>query len=65
VSANGAITLTESMRGVPAGESWVSVDSDASGRFLVAAAGRSAAVLFEGGNWDKLITVPLETLELG
>ncbi|MEY4211959.1 MAG: hypothetical protein RL458_184, partial [Pseudomonadota bacterium] len=45
VSANGAITLTESMRGVPAGESWVSVDSDASGRFLVAAAGRSAAVL--------------------
>jgi hypothetical protein len=25
---------------------------------------RRAAVLFEGGNWDKLITVPLATLEL-
>jgi hypothetical protein len=25
--------------------------------------GRMAAVLFEGGNWDKLVTVPLGTLE--
>ena len=25
---------------------------------------RKAAVLFEGGNWDKLITFPLEHLEL-
>jgi hypothetical protein len=25
--------------------------------------GSRAAVLFEGGNWDKLITVPLTTLE--
>ena len=24
--------------------------------------GSMAAVLFEGGNWDKLITVPLKTL---
>ena len=23
-----------------------------------------AAVLFEGGNWDKLLTIPLEHLEL-
>ena len=23
-----------------------------------------AAVLFEGGNWDKLITLPLEVLEV-
>ena len=25
---------------------------------------RKAAVLFEGGNWDKLITFPLNHLEL-
>jgi hypothetical protein len=25
--------------------------------------GRSAAVLFEGGNWDKLVTMPLGTLQ--
>tara|TARA_Y100000589_G_C27076525_1_gene597726 strand:+ start:132 stop:305 length:174 start_codon:yes stop_codon:yes gene_type:complete len=25
---------------------------------------KKAAVLFEGGNWDKLITFPLESLEL-
>jgi hypothetical protein len=24
---------------------------------------RRAAVLFEGGNWDKLVTLPLATLE--
>jgi hypothetical protein len=24
---------------------------------------RRAAVLFEGGNWDKLVTLPLTTLE--
>ncbi len=23
-----------------------------------------AAVLFEGGNWDKLVTIPLEDLEV-
>ncbi len=23
-----------------------------------------AAVLFEGGNWDKLLTIPIEDLEL-
>jgi hypothetical protein len=23
-----------------------------------------AAVLFEGGNWDKLVTMPLTSLEL-
>ena len=25
--------------------------------------GSRAAVLFEGGNWDKLVTLPLTTLE--
>ena len=25
---------------------------------------RSAAVLFEGGNWDKLVTIQLTNLEL-
>ena len=25
---------------------------------------KKAAVLFEGGNWDKLITFPLNTLDL-
>ena len=25
---------------------------------------KKAAVLFEGGNWDKLITFPLQELEL-
>jgi hypothetical protein len=25
--------------------------------------GARAAVLFEGGNWDKLVTIPLSTLE--
>ena len=25
---------------------------------------KKAAVLFEGGNWDKLITFPLQDLEL-
>lgn len=33
--------------------------------FVQRISGRRAAVLFEGGNWDKLITVPLTTLELG
>ena len=26
--------------------------------------GERAAVLFEGGNWDKLVTMPLKDLEL-
>ena len=42
VAANGTVTLTEAMRGLPAGETWVSVDSDASGRYLVAASNRGA-----------------------
>lgn len=25
---------------------------------------RKAAVLFEGGNWDKLLTIPLNELDL-
>lgn len=33
--------------------------------FVQRISGRRAAVLFEGGNWDKLITLPLTTLELG
>jgi hypothetical protein len=24
---------------------------------------RNAAVLFEGGNWDKLVTMPIKILE--
>ena len=31
--------------------------------FVQRISGPQAAVLFEGGNWDKLITVPLTTLE--
>ena len=31
--------------------------------FVQRISGPRAAVLFEGGNWDKLITVPLTTLE--
>ena len=31
--------------------------------FVQRISGPRAAVLFEGGNWDKLITVPLITLE--
>lgn len=33
--------------------------------FVQRISGRQAAVLFEGGNWDKLVTLPLTTLELG
>jgi len=31
--------------------------------FVQRLSGRMAAVLFEGGNWDKLVTLPLSTLE--
>ncbi|MFN5695588.1 MAG: NAD(P)H dehydrogenase subunit NdhS [Cyanobacteriota bacterium] len=31
--------------------------------FVQRISGTRAAVLFEGGNWDKLVTVPLTTLE--
>ena len=31
--------------------------------FVQRISGSRAAVLFEGGNWDKLITVPLTTRE--
>ena len=31
--------------------------------FVQRLSGTMAAVLFEGGNWDKLVTVPLKTLE--
>jgi hypothetical protein len=31
--------------------------------FVQRISGRRAAVLFEGGNWDKLVTVPLSTLQ--
>jgi hypothetical protein len=31
--------------------------------FVQRISGSRAAVLFEGGNWDKLITMPLKTLE--
>jgi hypothetical protein len=31
--------------------------------FVQRLSGTTAAVLFEGGNWDKLVTVPLKTLE--
>ena len=32
--------------------------------FVQRISGNSAAVLFEGGNWDKLITIPINDLEL-
>lgn len=32
--------------------------------FVQRISGVRAAVLFEGGNWDKLITMPLKRLEL-
>ncbi|WP_411869419.1 NAD(P)H dehydrogenase subunit NdhS [Vulcanococcus limneticus] len=31
--------------------------------FVQRISGTRAAVLFEGGNWDKLVTLPLKTLE--
>ncbi|MGC5196889.1 NAD(P)H dehydrogenase subunit NdhS [Aphanothece microscopica] len=31
--------------------------------FVQRLSGSQAAVLFEGGNWDKLVTIPLKTLE--
>ena len=31
--------------------------------FVQRISGSSAAVLFEGGNWDKLVTMPLRNLE--
>ena len=32
--------------------------------FVQRISGDKAAVLFEGGNWDKLITLPIENLDL-
>jgi len=32
--------------------------------FVQRISGDRGAVLFEGGNWDKLITVPLKTLQV-
>tara|TARA_B100000029_G_C16971848_1_gene740313 strand:- start:329 stop:514 length:186 start_codon:yes stop_codon:yes gene_type:complete len=32
--------------------------------FVQRISGEKAAVIFEGGNWDKLITIPIEHLEL-
>jgi len=32
--------------------------------FVQRISGSVAAVLFEGGNWDKLVTLPLHTLEI-
>ncbi|MEO1003265.1 MAG: NAD(P)H dehydrogenase subunit NdhS [Cyanobacteria bacterium J06638_7] len=31
--------------------------------FVQRISGTRAAVLFEGGNWDKLVTIPLNTLQ--
>jgi hypothetical protein len=31
--------------------------------FVQRISGTRAAVLFEGGNWDKLVTLPLATLQ--
>ncbi len=30
--------------------------------FVQRISGKNAAVLFEGGNWDKLITIPIKDL---
>ena len=32
--------------------------------FVQRISGDMAAVLFEGGNWDKLITIPIKDLDL-
>ncbi|WP_320666814.1 NAD(P)H dehydrogenase subunit NdhS [Prochlorococcus sp. MIT 1307] len=32
--------------------------------FVQRVSGDQAAVLFEGGNWDKLITIPIKHLQL-
>ncbi len=32
--------------------------------FVQRISGKNAAVLFEGGNWDKLITIPLKHLSI-
>ena len=32
--------------------------------FVQRISGEKAAVIFEGGNWDKLITIPIDDLEL-
>jgi hypothetical protein len=32
--------------------------------FVQRLSGSQAAVLFEGGNWDKLVTMPINRLEL-
>ena len=32
--------------------------------FVQRISGDKAAVLFEGGNWDKLLTIPLKDLDL-
>ena len=32
--------------------------------FVQRVTGTKAAVLFEGGNWDKLLTIPIRELEL-
>ena len=32
--------------------------------FVQRISGDNAAVLFEGGNWDKLVTLPIEKLDL-
>ena len=32
--------------------------------FVQRISGDNAAVLFEGGNWDKLITLPIKNLDL-
>tara|TARA_Y100001968_G_scaffold304140_1_gene318898 strand:- start:969 stop:1157 length:189 start_codon:yes stop_codon:yes gene_type:complete len=32
--------------------------------FVQRISGDKAAVLFEGGNWDKLITIPIKDIEI-
>ena len=32
--------------------------------FVQRISGDNAAVLFEGGNWDKLVTLPIKNLDL-
>ncbi len=32
--------------------------------FVQRISGDNAAVLFEGGNWDKLITIPIEHIQI-
>ncbi len=59
--------MTLSNNPILPGSTVVVVDSQSIYRgyrgFVQRISGDKAAVLFEGGNWDKLITIPIQDLE--